>query len=233
MPRPVDLVTGEAFPDTIGSIPWIEAAQAGALDAADVQIDRAYFSSLPTWPMLPGGAAPVGTITIFAGMVAEVDTTDTTVVVTINDYRSLTSFSMPRNYFSGMCRHMLFGPGCNNAGSNPQASYAESGTVGAGSTQAQIIAPGIATPGGSQTYTLGSLQFTSGSNEGYWAFITQWDGSAALSLLQPLPFAVEVGDTFTAYPGCPKTTTACAQFNNSPQFGGEPLIPVPETMSGG
>jgi hypothetical protein len=234
MPRPFDLVTGATFPDMIGSVPFLQALQAGAWDAADVQVDRAYFSSVPTWPMPAGGAVPVGTITIFAGLVAEVDTTDAVAVVTINDYRSLTSFSMPRHYFQGMCRHQLFDVGCNANGNMNPATFAVSCTAGAGSTQSSIVIPGITPPANSSgTFSLGKLQFTSGLNENFWGFIKQWDGVSTLSLIVPMPFSVAPGDTFVAYPGCDKTEATCTAFNNFPQFGGEPLIPVPETMASG
>lgn len=72
MPRPVDLVTGAAFPDTIGGVPWLQAANAGTLDGADFQVDECYFGAPPTWPMPAGGATPVGCKTIFAGVIAEV-----------------------------------------------------------------------------------------------------------------------------------------------------------------
>ena len=73
MPRPVDPVTGQAFPDQIAGVPWIQAAQGGALDAADFQVDRAMFATMPTWPMPPGGAVPAGFITgICAGAVGAI-----------------------------------------------------------------------------------------------------------------------------------------------------------------
>lgn len=233
MPRPVDLVTGAAFPDMIGSVPWLQAAQGGALDAADVQVDRAYFASMPTWPMPPGGAVPIGTITIFAGTVAEVDTTNSVAVMTINDYRSLLSYNMPRHFFQGMCRHQLYDVGCNANGNMVQSTFAVNSKIAAGSSGSTLLAPGIATPSGSGTFTLGSLQMTSGLNDGFWRTIVEWDGQSTLDLLNPLPFALAVGDTFTAYPGCDKLATTCALFNNTPQFGGEPEIPVPETIIAG
>lgn len=235
IPRPFDLVTNAPFPDTIGDVSFLQALQAGAWDGADFQVDRAYFSGgAPTWPMTSGGAVPVGTITIFAGIVAEIDTTNAVAVVTVNDYRSLTSFSMPRHYFQGGCRHMLFDAGCNANGNMNRSTFAVSATAAAGSTQAAIVSPGITPPPSSSgTFTLGTLQFTSGLNENFWAFIVQWDGESTLSLLEPLPFAVSPGDTFTAYPGCDKTEATCTAFGNFPQFGGEPFIPVPETMSSG
>jgi hypothetical protein len=233
MPRPFDLVTDAAFPDTIGSVPFLEAVRSGALAAADFQVDRAYFASVPTWPMPPGGAAPLATLTIFAGLVAEVDTTDIAAVLTVNDYLSLADKDLPRNFFQGMCRHMLFDAGCNANGNMNRAAFAVSGVAGAGSSPLLILAPGLATPAGSKTYALGTLQMTSGRNAGIWRQIVMWDGGAMLSLRIPLPYAVAPGDTFVAYPGCRKTVKDCTAFGNLPQFGGQRKIPAPEVTVAG
>ena len=426
MPRAYDEVTGTPFPDKIGSVPFIQALQSGAWDAADVQVDRAYFSTLPTWPMTPGGAVPLGTITIFAGIVGQVNTSDVTAVVVVNDYRVLTTYNMPRHYFQAGCRHMLFDSGCNANGNIPRGSYGQGGIVAAGSTAGSIVAAagsrtnilpysnnfstfdnltnctvtggqsgspdglndawlwqrsqttayigndttyagnggpytfsiyakpgtgnylgiyfsnqsgdpdavrytfnvatgvvslsdpdagitasaaitgpdtegyyrcavtatfpgnvtqlrpyfsclstnttadgtdssltttgyvfgaqlepgavatplinttgasktinGLPAPTGSGTYSLGTLQFTSGLNNNFWANIVQWDGQSTLSLLQPLPYVPQPGDQFVAYPGCDKTKATCLLFSNGPQFGGEEYIPTPETMVAG
>lgn len=229
MPRPVDPLTGEPFPDTIGGIPWLQAAQAGSLDAADFQADEAYFSALPTWPMPPGGAVPIGCRTIFAGTIAEIDTTNLQATLVVNDYRSLFSIQMPRRYYQAQCKNSLFDASC---GLN-QAAFAVPSSVGAGSTLSTIVGNGLAVPSGSKTYRLGSIQMTSGLNAGVWRTVKDWDGSFTLSLLVPLPFAVAPGDTFNAYPGCDKQIATCVAFNNRPNFGGYPNIPPPEVQSGG
>jgi len=229
MPRPVDLVTGAAFPDTISGMPWLQAAQSGALDAADFQVDECYFGSAPTWPMPPGGAQPVGCKTIFAGTIAEVDTTNAIAILTVNDYRSLLSFDMPRHYYEAQCRHTLFDIGCTLIAAN----FAVPGTVGAGSTAATIVAPGLAKPQGSGTYTLGRIVFTSGANETFQRTVKMWDGSFTLSLLNPLPYVPAPGDTFNAYPGCNKLLTTCGAFGNQINYGGQPFIPPPEVVTGG
>jgi hypothetical protein len=224
MPRPFDPVTGAAFPDTIGGVPWLQAAQSGALDAADFQVDEAYFGTLPMWPMPPGGATPVGCRTIFAGVIAEVDTTNAIAVLTVNDYRYLFQFTMPRHYYEGQCRHTLFDVGCTlNA-----ANFAVPGSAAAGSTQQTVVASGLATPQGSGTYTLGRIVFTSGLNATFQRTIRNWDGANTLLLFNPLPFAVAAGDTFNVYPGCNKTFAACGQFGNQLNYGGQPWIPAPE-----
>jgi Phage conserved hypothetical protein BR0599/Uncharacterized conserved protein (DUF2163) len=228
MPRPLEPVTGAAYPDQIAGQPFLAAAQAGAFDAADVQVDEAYFSALPTWPMPPGGASPVGCKTIFAGTVAEVDTTNAIAVFTINDYRSLLGTSIPIHFYQAQCRHTLFDAGCNASGNMNPASFAIAGTVAAGSTASTIVGAGLPAPAGSKTYALGKIVFNSGNNANFSRTISGWDGAQTLSLLNPLPFPVAPGDAFTAYPGCNKLSTACALFNNTSNFGGQPFIPPPE-----
>jgi Phage conserved hypothetical protein BR0599/Uncharacterized conserved protein (DUF2163) len=226
MPRPFDPVTGAAFPDTIGNVPWLQAASGGALDAADFQVDEAYFSALPTWPILPAGAVPVGCRTIFAGVIAEVDTTNSIAVLTVNDYRSLFSIQMPLHFYAAQCRHTLFDVGCTlNA-----ATYAVPGSVAAGSSQSTIIGAGLPTPPGSGTYVLGRIVMTSGLNATFQRTIKTWDGAFALGLINPFPFAIATHDQFTVYPGCNKTFGACGQFGNQLNFGGQLYIPPPETQ---
>lgn len=227
MPRPIDLVTGAVFPDQLGNLPWAQAAMGGFLDAADFQVDRAYFSTMPTWPVPVSGAVPAGTWTVFAGVVAEVDPLDDAVVITANDYRSLLTTQMPLHFFGGGCRWTLFDAGCTlNA-----ASFVTSTTARTGSTQTNIVTSGLTPPAGSSgTFQLGKVVFTSGNNSGFAATVTSWDGTN-LALMSPLPFAVTVGDAFNVYPGCRKTIADCVAFNNKINFGGQSFIPAPETVT--
>lgn len=232
MPRPFHPITRAEFPDKIGSVPWIQAAQGGALDNADVQVDRAFFAAPPTYPLPAGGAAtPKGLITVFAGMVAEVDTSNTIVAITINDYRQLLTISMPKHVYQGGCRHTLFDVGCNNAGANPPATFAKAGLIGAGSSGGTIIAPALAMPTGSGTYALGRIVMTSGDNDTFQRTISDWDAfTRTLSLVNPFPFDLAVGDTFTIYPGCNKQYATCALFGsalngNQDNYGGQQFIP--------
>lgn len=230
MPRPFDPMTGTAFPDLVGSVPFIQAAHSGFFDNADFQVDRAYFTSVPTWPMPPAGAVPLGTKTIFAGKVAAVDVTDVVTVFTVNDYRDLFSISMPRHFYQGQCRHVLFDAGCNASGNMLRSSFAQNWTVQPGSAQNNIIATGIPLPGGSNTYALGTIVMTSGQNSGFQRTIANWDGTN-MKLVAPFPFALNVGDTFSAAAGCDLTLATCQLFNNILQFGGTPYVPAPETVT--
>lgn len=231
LPRSSDVVTGATYPDTIGNVAWVQAAQGGALDAADFQVDRAYFSAAPMWPIPPAGVACVSSKTVFAGRVAEVDCSTTAVSIKVEDYRSLFSYQMPRNFWQAQCRHTLFDAGCNANGNMQEASFGVNAIVAPGSTQATIIGQGLAVPQGSRTYVLGKVLMTSGMNQGRRAFIVNWDGAFTLSLINPLPFPLAIGDSFTAYPGCDKQYLTCQAFNNAAQFGGFPWIPNPEAAS--
>jgi uncharacterized phage protein (TIGR02218 family) len=220
-PRNVDPVTGATFPDTILGQPWIAAARAGALDGADVQVDRAYLAAWPQ-PYKPV-VTPVGLITVFAGRIAEVDTSDTIVVLTINDYRELLAQKMPRNVYLAQCRHTLYDAGCTL---NP-ASFKVSFTALSGSTQLTLMAAATAPPG-SGTFQLGKVTMTSGQNSGFSRTVHTWSAGTFL-LLNPLPFPVAAGDTFDAFAGCNKLLSTCAAFSNTANFGGEPYIPAAET----
>jgi len=224
MPRIRDEITGAAYPDKIGGVPWGAAAAAGALDNADFVVTRAYFPAAPTLPLPAGNAAtPTGIITIFAGTVGEVDIGDTTVIINAMDDRSRLNIQLPRNYFKAACRHTLFDSGCQLTA----ATFKKTGLVGAGSTQSLIIST-IAAPDGSGTYALGRIVMTSGLNQTFSRAVRSWQGGQ-LGLITPLPFAVMAGDTFDAYPGCDKSATTCTAFANLANYGGEPEIPDPST----
>lgn len=226
MPRALDPVTGVAFPDAIGGVPWLQACRGGVFANADFQVDRAFFSSMPTWPMPPGGAVPVDVlIGVFAGLVGAVDVNDLTAILNIQDYRSLFTIQMPRNIYQGQCRHVLFDAGCQLIA----ASFQVSGAAIGGSTRASI-ANTLGAPAGSGTYVLGTITMTSGFNKGFSRIITSWAGAASpFALMIPLPFPVVSGDTFVATPGCAKTQNACNLFANIVNYGGQPYVPTAET----
>lgn len=222
MPRLFDPIAGDMFPDTINDTPWTAAARQGALDGADYQIDRAYFAAWPQPYVSP--STPVGIITVFAGLTAEVDVNDTTVAITSNDYRTLLGTQMPRNVYQGGCGHTLFDAGCGLA----PGAFKQSGVVGPGSLRYAINGT-FPQPTGSGDYSLGSLVMTSGLNESFSRTIVTWDGVSVLIMLNPLPYDLAPGDTFDLYPGCDKTQGACTRFANLANFNGESYIPSPET----
>ena len=228
-PQPFDPVTGLDFLETIGAVPFLAALRGGVFDNADVIVSRAYFAAMPTWPLPAGGAIPVGTTIIFRGVVGEVDLTSTSAMITVNDYKSLLSMQMPRNLYQSGCRHQLYDTRCTLS----SAAYTQSGMAGSGSSRGSILSSAvIAAPSGSGTYALGRLVMTSGLNNGFSRLVTAWSGGVIFNLLNPFPFAIAAGDTFTVSAGCDKQMTTCTAFGNLPNFGGEPFIPIPDFTLG-
>jgi hypothetical protein len=225
MPRAADDISGAAYPDLIGSTPWLAAAAAGALDGASVTVDRAYFAvPMPPPQALP--LSPLGVLRLFAGRVAEVDLGRTAASLTINSHLELLNVQIPRNLFQAGCRHRLYDAGCTlNA-----ADFASGGTCTAGSSRFQLIST-IPAPIGSGTFTLGRVMMTSGLNAGFSRAVRSWAVGVNIYFVAPLPFNVAIGDTFLAYAGCDKALATCDLFANRLNFGGEPFIPSPETAA--
>ena len=226
-PRNVDIRTGAPDPDTIGTAPFLAALRAGALDGAEVQIDRAFAAA---WPAPGKAMAPAGVVTIFYGRVAEIDVGRSQAVITIASHLKLLAAQMPRLLYQAACIHTLFGAGCNVAGSLPAASFAVAGTIAAVSADGATITATLAAPGGSGTYALGRMVMASGSSEGFARSIRSYTAGtpATLTLIAPFALGVVPGDAFTAYPGCDKTFAACGKFANQQNYGGELNIPAPE-----
>jgi hypothetical protein len=236
MPRMSDPVTGAAYPDMIGNVPWLQAVVAGVLDGATVQVDRAYFNSWAT-----GGPPqlPVGILTkLFYGRTGQIACTRTTATITFNSWMTLLQNTMmPPNIYGGRCSHTLFDAGCGlNA-----ASFMQTGSIAASwpvpaNTQSLLI---NVTPPAGLTYALGRIIMTSGQNAGLQqrilSYTPNWPGfptgTNAIVLGYPFPFPIADGDQFQIYPGCDKTMTTCEAnpgFNNLLNHRGFEFIPVPE-----
>lgn len=220
-PRSSDLLTGAAYPDQIGSTAFLAAVQAGALDNAVLTVERAYFATAPAYPE---PAQISGRFTVFSGPVGAVDIGRTATAITASSNAILLQTNLPRNMFQSQCSHALFDAGCTL---NPN-SFLRAATALTGSTQSTILSA-VAAPPGSATYSLGQVRMTSGLNAGFWRSVKSWT-SGTFKLLLPFPYAVAAGDTFNAIAGCDLTQASCALFGNTVNFGGEPFIPVPETV---
>lgn len=229
MPTVQDPFTGAyTFPDVFGSTPWLAACRAGLFASATVQVARAYWAAPPTAPYSVASRTCVGSVVVYGGIVGEVDAVETVCVFNCSSYKYLLSMQMPRNLVQASCRHQLFDARCTlNA-----ASFAQTATALAGSTQASLVA-NPATPGGSKTYTQGRMVCTSGLNAGLQRTIVAWNG-ATFQPLQPWPFAIAVGDSFTFYVGCDKSlgSGGCGGFANTVNFLATPYIPQPEIQIG-
>lgn len=71
----------------------------------------------------------------------------------------------------------------------------------------------------------GTIEWTSGDNSGITSEIKSFDGST-FTLWEPLLAPIQIGDSFTAKPGCNKLAETCKdKFDNFDNFGGFPHVP--------
>jgi hypothetical protein len=238
VPRQTDPITGQQYPDTIGDIPWLQAAVYGILGGATVQVDRQFFPSWPTGPWGENNPFPPSNPSLilsklFTGRIGPIKYSRTSATITINSWMNLLSTTqMPPNYYGASCRHTLFDAGCTlNA-----ASYATPTVVsyapGYNSNLLSVSAPSL--PGGAQSWALGRIVMTSGVCKGLQKRILGWQPddpvstSITLTLDYPFPFTVNAYDSCTLYPGCDKSTANCTTYGNLVNYGGFPYIPSPE-----
>lgn len=71
----------------------------------------------------------------------------------------------------------------------------------------------------------GRVTWLTGANAGLSMEIKTWDGTDALDLFLRMPHDIQIGDTFTAIPGCDKRIPTCVAFGLILNFGGEATVP--------
>lgn len=214
-------ITLDATPSmTFGGVPFMQALQQGLFDGAEIQRERAFFTSFaPPYPL-----TPIGTIILFKGRVTEINSVGRTQAkVTIASDLTLLSIDMPRRLYQTNCVHNLYDTGCTLN----RATYTATGALGAGSTTTTLIWSSA-----TSAYQQGSITFTSGANEGITATV-KTATTGVLTLQYPLVNAPATGDTFTISQGCDHTMTTCnSKFANLANFLGFPFVPPPQILTG-
>ncbi|RLG43942.1 MAG: hypothetical protein DRN81_05585 [Thermoproteota archaeon] len=76
-------------------------------------------------------------------------------------------------------------------------------------------------------FNFGKIRFLTGANAGIEREIKRWiQNNHTFELYLPMPYTVEVGDEYEAFPGCDKSFSTCKnKFNNVVNFRGEPYVP--------
>lgn len=202
----------------LSGLPWLQAISNGALDGAEVDLDRAFAAS----PAAAIAGDIAGTINLFSGRVSDTTTDSITSRVIVRSWLELLNTPLPRNLYQPPCGYSLYDTGCGVA----RASFAAYSAVASGSTR-QVLNCALANAAG--YFDIGELVFTSGQNLGVTRTVKTYT-PGVVSLAYPLPKAVAVGDTFTIYPGCDKRLTTCdTKFGNTSRFRATPFVPAPET----
>jgi len=80
-------------------------------------------------------------------------------------------------------------------------------------------------------YKYGVITWTSGNNTGRSMEVKSNTTLGAITLYQPMPFTVQVGDEYSMLQGCDKTQTVCdTAFSNIDNFRGFPDVPNPDVV---
>lgn len=209
-----DVVPGDA---TIFGSPFIKAVSDRVFASAEMTLDRVF---MPAY-----GNTAVGAVNVFSGRVGTIVADRGIVNFTCNSWMEMLNQNFPRNIYQPGCRFNLGDVGCTvNV-----ATFAETHTVEASSSKSIIQT--TVTNAQIGYFDLGKVTFTSGELNGLSRSIRvcQFGAPGQITLLGPMPSAPQVGDTFTMFPGCDKTTglNGCTKFNNIANYGGMPFIPVP------
>ena len=199
----------------VGATPILQALRAGLFDAAQVKLERVF---MPTW-----GDTSLGTMILFAGLVADMDIGRFKATLRVNSNLQRLNVQLPRNLYQPGCLNTLFDGNCTLG----KGSFGVASSATSGSTTTSVHC-GLGNPSG--YFDLGTITFGSGTNAGLSVSVKQF-AAGVFTLAMPLISAPAVGDTFTAYPGCDKSQATCTtKFNNLPNFRGQPYVPSPDTV---
>ena len=129
---------------------------------------------------------------------------------------------VPRFFFQRLCNHPLFSTGCGlTAASFAWATTIVTVTRGTRSLEINGRAPATTGSGyhqyGYMIHDSTGLQFP---------ITLSTEGGNTLIKLGYFITSFAINDAVTVYPGCAKTTAACAAFSNSANYGGFPHVPT-------
>lgn len=229
----IDVIPGAA---TVGGMSFLNAVKNGLFDNADFLLQRAFMT---TYGVIPSTFCAV---TMFQGLIGVINADRAVATFQIDDYRVLFNQQMPKWLFAANCQNTLYDANCTvNAAAN-----ASSGTVASGSSLSFLNvsttnSTGI-TGNASGWFDNGKVVFNTGQNAGLSIAVSSWStslGQITFTSLVPFPFSTT--DTFTAYPGCDRSTgtggcsknwlsTGSTVFSNIANFRGMPYIPDPATV---
>ena len=196
-------------------IPFIRS---GGLKGARIQLDRAFCG--------PPDTAPVGALLWFAGRVADIKCDRYQAEVTVKSDLELLDVMVPRDLYQAGCLNTLYDSACGAS----RATYLSTGAATSNTDTRRItFSHSLAQAAG--YFDLGVCTFTTGANAGISRTVKSHT-SGQVTVLQPWPFVVISGDTFSISAGCDKKQSTCTnKFSNLARYRGMPYIPDPETVT--
>lgn len=217
--------------DTSYSVDNSEAYALLSADIPGITIDMARRGALDdaAWEMLLVNYEDLsmGHVLLDAGDVGEVKVVKETIFMP-----ELLSYAMRlRNTIGGVdsrtCRAVFGTPAAGHTGCGVDAEPLwVNGTVDAlGAEPGRIFTSSAFTGAGS--LVPGRVQWLGGNNVSERLYQIEVFETDTVMLFEPLPFDIEVGDTFRFRPDCDKRFATCRDvWNNMLDFKGEPLIPT-------
>lgn len=203
--------------DTIEGLPFAQAARAGALDGAVVELRRAF---LTDWQ-----APAVGALLRFSGRVSDVNPARTETEVIVKSDVELLNVKVPRNAYQPPCVKTPYSAPCGLQ----RAVLTQTGTISGGVQTTTAIATTLTAPSAGY-FDKGVFAFTTGPNAGYRRTVKAYAGGVFTFAL-PLPFVPGPGDAFDVYPVCGKRRDRCVEFGNGANFRGFRFVPKPEVAA--
>lgn len=164
----------------------------------------------------------------FEGPVAGVDPTPQTIRLGVMSELAALNILLPQALIQFNCSHAVYDPNCGLV----RATFTLAGSASGVPTTTNVpTTTGVLTAKAAGYFNLGVQVFTSGFLTGVRRAVKTWDGTNFVPQI-PWPAAAVAGDTFTVYPGCPRTQPACVNtFNNLVNFRGFPHLPPAEGAS--
>ena len=201
---------------TVGGVPFLQALREGVFDGCEITRYRVFFNAVPI-----STASIVDGVILFKGRLGNIEQIGrTSAKLTVNSDLVLLDIDMPRNVYQPTCLHTLYDSGCTLSA----ASFSATGTVGSGSTASTINWSGAGA-----NYQQGTINFTSGVNDGVTATVGSVVAGTSLGLIYPLEEAPATGDAFTVFFGCDHTLGTCkTKFNNAANHRSFPFVPPPQ-----
>lgn len=201
-----------------GSRVTVEDLRAGLFDFADVRIFMLNWADLT-----------MGDIKIKRGYLGDVTSTPSGIFETqLNGLNQILTNNVG-DLFTPTCRVDLGSSGFRKCNKN-LTDMTVTGAVSSLYNTRQFFSTingGVPAFAVDNWYTLGVLTWTSGLNIGRNIEIKGWSqANAGILLYLPMQEPVQVGDTFSMYPGCNKHVAHCRdKFNNIVNMQAEPYVP--------
>lgn len=203
------------------TVPIIQEMRNGLFDAASLQLDRLFSPNPWVYPM-PNISSDYVLSNRFDGLINIEKAGMTSTNLKVYSYTKLLDVNIPRNTFKPACNRTFCSTDCGVV----KANLISNGTVN--STTGTMSSIPINLSFSTDYFNQGVITFLTGKNTGVRRSVRACS-NGIIYLIKALDYPPSLGDTFTIYPGCAKTRTACASFSNSNNFRGFPYIPVPET----